>query len=181
MIEAIAKMENAQGICTTKATNIDYLLNLNHNGKITIKITLAPPRQIEQFEYFTGTLEERIDALNRLKEAGYNVGINFSPLVLRENWLEEYIDHFKFIDANLTDAAKENLIGETFFYTHRKVLAEKLPMFKKQYAVLHNPDEYPTKPKRLRVHHYRGLEKPIDDLTANLEKYLPYFQMRYIF
>jgi len=180
-VETIAKTENAHGICTTKATNIEYLLNLNHNGRITIKITLAPPIQIRRFEFLTGSLDERMIALNRLKEAGYNVGINFSPIVLKENWLEDYTDLFRFIDANLIDAAKENLIGEAFFYTHRKVLQEKLSVFKKQFAVLHNPNEYPTKPKRMGVHHYRDLNKSIEEFKMNLEQYLPYFQLRYIF
>jgi DNA repair photolyase len=181
MIETIAQTENAFGICTTKATNIDYLLNLNHNGKTTIKLTLAPPRQINRFEYFTGSLTERIDALNRLKNAGYNVGINFSPIVLRANWLEDYTDLFRYIDANLTNAAKENLVGEAFFYTHRKVLVKKLPVFRRQFSVLHNPNEYPTKPKRMGVHHYRNLKKPIEDFREALEKYVPYFHLRYIF
>ena len=144
MIGTIANTEHAHGICTTKATNIDYLLDLNHHSKITIKVTFAPPYQIENFEFFTGDVDGRVSALNELKKAGYNVGINFAPLILRGNWLDDYIELFRFIDKNLIDEAKENLIGEAFFYTHRKVLAGKLPMFRKQFAVLHNPDEYPT-------------------------------------
>ena len=30
------------------------------------------------------------------------------------------------------DEAKENLIGEAIFYTHRKLLLEKLPVFRKR-------------------------------------------------
>jgi hypothetical protein len=70
-------------------------------------------------------------------------------LGLRDNWMEECIDLFRFIDAKLTHPAKENLVGEAFFYTHRKVLPEKLSVFKKQFAVLYNPNAYPTKPKRM--------------------------------
>ena len=181
LIEAIGQSENANGICTTKATNVDYLLNLAHNSKTTIKITVAPPRQIRAFEYYTGGVGDRVRAVNELKKAGYGVGLNFSPLVLRKDWLAQYIELFQFIDANLTDEAKDGLIGEAFFYTHRKILPKKLPMFRKQFEILHNPDEYPTKPKKMGVHHYRNLEGPIEDFKEGLKKYLPYFQLRYIF
>ena len=181
LIEEIGKCENAYGICTTKATDIDYLLDLAHNSRTTIKVTMAPPRQIRNFEFFTGGLEDRIRAVNRLKDAGYNVGLNFSPLVLRNGWLEDYVELFRVIDANLTNEAKDGLIGDAFFYTHRNFLVEKLPVFKRQFGILHNPDEFPTIPKGKGVHRYRDLEEPINAFKLKLAKYLPYFQLRYIF
>jgi len=87
---------------------------LGGNNKITIEVTLNPPFVIKNFELFTGDRDERVSAINKLKDAGYNVGITFAPLILRENWMDDYIELFKYIDDHLTEKAKENLKGPEF-------------------------------------------------------------------
>lgn len=181
-IEAIAKMDHGYGICTTKATEVDYLLDLDHNNRMTIKIALSPDFVVKKFEIFTGGIAERISAINKLKDAGYNVGITFAPIILRDYWMEDYIELFKYIDEHLTEKAKENLKGDAFFYSHRMELPEKIPMFKKAFDVLYVPEKYPIelKPKEGGVYQYQNLKQPMEWFEQNLKKYLPYFTLRYI-
>jgi len=143
-----------------------------------------PPFIVKRFEYFTGDIEARISALNKLKDAGYNVGISFAPIILREHWLDDCIDLFKYIDERLTEKAKENLIGDAFFYSHRIESLEKLPLFRKAFDILYNPEKYPfeLKPSKEKeiVYRYRNLNQPIESFEEILRKYLPYLTLRYI-
>ena len=179
-IETIAQTENAWGICDTKATNVDYLLDLNHNNRITILMTVSPPYIIKNFEYFTGPLEDRIHALNKLKKAGYSIGVSFSPIILRDNWLEDYVELFRYIDDHLIEDAKEDLIGEAFFYAHRPILEQRLPMFAKHFGILCNKEKYALVPKGKGVFRYRELDGPIESFRTSLQETLPYLELQYI-
>lgn len=52
---------------------IDDILGLDHKGKVIIRMSVNPKEIINQVEFGTSRLNGRIEAINKLKEAGYRV------------------------------------------------------------------------------------------------------------
>jgi len=57
----------------TKFDMVDDLLPLEHKGKVIIRMSMNPREIIEQVEFGTSRFNGRINAINKLKEAGYKV------------------------------------------------------------------------------------------------------------
>ncbi|MGI6728275.1 MAG: radical SAM protein [Anaerovoracaceae bacterium] len=85
-IEKFEKNERGYITLPTKFDMVDTLLNLEHKGRTTIRMSVNPQDIINKVEFGTSSLINRIKALNRLKEAGYKVGILVAPVILLENW-----------------------------------------------------------------------------------------------
>ena len=75
----------------TKFEMVDSLLPLKHNNKIIIRMSVNPEEIINKVEFGTSRLKGRIEAINKLVEAGYKVGILIAPVILVENWKELYL------------------------------------------------------------------------------------------
>lgn len=60
----------------TKFDMVDDLLSLEHKGKVIVRMSVNPKEIVEQVEFGTSRLNARIDAINKLKEAGYKVRNN---------------------------------------------------------------------------------------------------------
>jgi len=75
-----------------KSDNCEHLLNLDHRGKTILQWSIGPHTQCEQMEERTASMDQRIEAGRRCREAGYIVRYRFSPLVPVRNWREECSD-----------------------------------------------------------------------------------------
>ena len=51
---------------------------------------------INRVEYGTSRLNDRVEAINKLAEAGYKIGILIAPVIMIENWKEEYENLIEF-------------------------------------------------------------------------------------
>lgn len=64
---------------------IDDILELDHKGKVIPRISVNPKEIINQVEFGTSRLNKRIEAINKLKEAGYPVrNINSTSNICRK-------------------------------------------------------------------------------------------------
>ena len=79
----------------TKFSMVDDLLNLDHKGKVIIRMSVNPEEIINKVEFGTSRLKQRIEAINKLKDAGYKVGILIAPVILVDNWKELYLELIK--------------------------------------------------------------------------------------
>ena len=115
----------------TKFDMVDSILNLNHKGKIIVRMSMNPQEIINKVEFGTSILDKRIEAINKLKEAGYKVGILIAPIVLVENWKELYEKLIKKLSEELSDKVKEEAIFElifmTYSYVHKMINKEAFP------------------------------------------------------
>ena len=118
--------------------------------------------------------------------AGYEVNLNFGPVVAYEGWLADYADLFALIDDTLSAEAKAQLAAEVIFLTHDEgthdlnlrwhPMAEKL---------LWRPDL--QEPKRSeaggRALRYRldVKRRLVADFRTLLAARLPYCRVRYAF
>ena len=124
----------------TKFDMVDPLLNLKNKEKIIIRMSMNPEEIINRVEFGTSRLEERIKAINRLKEAGYKVGILIAPIILVDNWEELYEELIKKLSEELSEQVKNEAIFElifmTYSYVHRMINQEAFP----NAIDLYNPD-----------------------------------------
>ncbi len=87
----------------TKSNNIERLLAVNPSENIVVSWSLNPQSIIDSSEFYSASLNERIEAAYQCFNAGYKVGFHFDPIVNFYNWEIEYgqvvEDIFKRIDA----------------------------------------------------------------------------------
>lgn len=85
--------ELAMGSFATKYVNKN-LLDFNPEGKVRIRFSLMPENIRQILEPNTSTIEERLQAVRLFQNAGYDVHLNFSPVIVYEDWLDDYKELF---------------------------------------------------------------------------------------
>ncbi len=124
---------NHKGLLTfpTKFSMVDPILPLNHNGKIIFRMSVNPQEIIREIEIGTSPLKNRVEAINKVKEAGYKVGILIAPVILVDNWKELYKELIEYLYENLTEKVKKDVFFEiifmTYSYVHRMINKEAFP------------------------------------------------------
>ena len=132
-INNFVKNKNQKGFLTfpTKFDMVDNILNLNHNGKIIVRMSVNPDEIIKKVEFGTSPLASRINAINKLVDAGYKVGILIAPVIFLDNWEILYSDLIKKLSLELSSKAKKYLFFEVIFmtysYVHTKINPEAFP------------------------------------------------------
>ena len=115
----------------TKFDMIDDILPLDHKGKVTIRVSVNPEEIINKVEFGTSRLTGRIEAINKLKEAGYKIGILIAPVILVDNWKEIYLELIKRLNSELSEKVKKDTFFEiifmTYSYVHTKINEEAFP------------------------------------------------------
>ena len=111
----------AMGSFATKYVN-EKLLKYNPGGKIRIRFSLMPQTYADQLEPNTSTITERLHAVKLFKDAGYEVHLNFSPVIICFNWLQEYELLFKDVReyAKTYDWDNKSVKAEVIFLTHNE-------------------------------------------------------------
>lgn len=115
----------------TKFDMVDGLLPLKHNGKIIVRMSINPEEIIDKVEFGTSRLKDRIEAINKLKSAGYKIGILIAPVILMKNWQKLYSDMIEDLYNNLSNDVKKDVFFEIIFMTysfvHRAINSEAFP------------------------------------------------------
>lgn len=130
-IENFAKTEKGFLTLPTKFDMVDGILPLQHNGKIIIRMSVNPEEIINKVEFGTSRLKGRIEAINKLAEAGYKVGILIAPVILVDGWQKLYSDLIKRLNEELSEKVKRNAFFEiilmTYSYVHTRINEEAFP------------------------------------------------------
>ena len=115
----------------TKFAFVDSLLNLKHNNRIIVRVSVNPEEIINKVEFGTSRLNERIEAINKLKKAGYKVGILIAPVIFVDNWKELYTNLVYKLKNELAEDVKKDVFFEVIFmtysYVHTKINEEAFP------------------------------------------------------
>ena len=109
--------EKAMGSFATK-TIPNKFLEFDPKGKIRIRFSLMPEELRQRLEPNTAPIINRIEAIDKFVEAGYDVDVNFSPVVVYTGWLEAYEELFKTLDIYVKN--KNEVNAEVIFLTHNK-------------------------------------------------------------
>lgn len=115
----------------TKFHMVDPLLDLDHQGKTIFRMSVNPESIIRKIELGTSGLSKRIDAVNRMCEAGYPCGLLIAPVILEDNWKELYTGLLEELQTGLTENAKAHMFLEiilmTYSYIHRAINGDAFP------------------------------------------------------
>jgi spore photoproduct lyase len=116
-------LPNAKGSFATKFVNRD-LLSYDPQGKTRIRFSLMPDIVAKVVDVRTSTIAERIAAIDDFVRAGYEVHLNFSPVIVYPGWERDWQVLFDQIDDALSAGAKDQLCAEIIFLTHNAQLHE---------------------------------------------------------
>ncbi len=115
-IEAFAQMELGRFRFVTKFTDIDSLLELEHQGKTEFRFSLNSNYAVKKFEPTTPSPQERIEAARKVFKADYPLGFLIAPIFIYDNWETEYRELIKNLQQSLNTKGK----GISFeLITHR--------------------------------------------------------------
>ncbi|MFH1064512.1 MAG: hypothetical protein V1729_05505 [Candidatus Woesearchaeota archaeon] len=87
MVEFFAKTDKTL-MLYTKSDNVDHLLDLDHKGNTVVCWTISSDEVARKHEQGAPSLDARLDAARKCKEAGYRIRYRFSPLIPIEGWEE---------------------------------------------------------------------------------------------
>lgn len=90
LVEFFRKQEEVSFEFKTKSTMIENLLAAPSGPNIVISWSVNPQEIIEENEFFTPSLEERLLAAQKCAAAGYRVGFHFDPIIYFPGWEKHY-------------------------------------------------------------------------------------------
>lgn len=123
IFEFFAGHEIAYASFATKFVN-ESLLEYNPKNKVRIRFSLMPSAYSKILEPKTSPIMRRIGAINEFAEAGYDVHINFSPVIYTPDFKRDYAELFQIIDKIVLDKYKDKVHCEVIFLTHNEAKHE---------------------------------------------------------
>jgi spore photoproduct lyase len=159
-------------------------LEFNPEGKVRIRFSLMPQNLADIIEPNTAPIINRIEAIDKFIDAGYDVHVNFSPVVYYPGWLEDYKELFKWLDIHVKN--KDKVLAEVIFLTHNEDkhkynIANNIPGEK----FLYTPEIQETKMSQYGGNNIRYQYKLKEDMIIrwrNLhDTLIPWNKIRYIF
>jgi len=174
----------AMGSFATKYVNVN-LINYNPENKIRIRFSLMPQSMSDKLEPNTSKIIDRIKAIDAFVDAGYDVHINFSPVIVAGDWLNEYRNLFTMVNDYVD--YKDVVKAEVIFLTHNEG--------KHRYNLRHNlagEEEYLWVPtiQENKISQYGGeniryrhdLKRGFIQSFINLhDEIIPWNKIRYVF
>ena len=100
LIDYLKRYDNHPTLNSTMATKYPSLLKLDvkkFNKKPRVRVSLMPQRFADVLEPKMQKVADRIPEINRLKDLGWEVHVNYSPLVFYKKWKQDYSELFKMV------------------------------------------------------------------------------------
>lgn len=91
-INFFAQQPDARFRFVTKYTDIDDLLNLDHQNHTDIRFSLNTDKVIKAYEHKTASATKRIEASAKLISSQYPVGFIIAPVFIYDGWKKEYLE-----------------------------------------------------------------------------------------
>lgn len=178
-------LPTAKASFATKYVNRD-LLDWDPLGRTRIRFSLMPASVAKITDIRTSPIAERIAAINDFVEAGYEVHLNFSPIIVTPTWIEDWTELLVHLDDVLSPAAKQQLAAEVIFLTHNEWLHEvNLGWHPKAEELLWTPGTQETKVSQngaVNVRYRADLKRAhVDAFTRLVARHLPSCRIRYAF
>ena len=174
----------AMGSFATKYVNPD-LTTFDPQGKIRVRFSLMPQHMSDIHEPNTSKIIDRIKAIDAFIDAGYDVHVNFSPIIVYKGWLEDY--EFLFEMLNTYVEYKDIVLAEVIFLTHNEKkhmdnLASVHKDAENQLWVPHLQEDKISQYGGRNIRYRVGLkQKFINEFTELHDKIVPWNKIRYIF
>lgn len=176
LIDYLKRYDNHPQLNTTMATKYSGLLKLdvNHfNKPPRVRVSLMPQKYSNILEPKMQKITKRIEDVDRLKDLGWQVHLNYSPLVFYPGWKEEYNSLFEEVKA-IAGTNKCEVIALT---NHKNQMAKASPeaqeLMRRSYEVKNKSGvmRYPLEHKGRLLREFKEI----------YSKYFPLNTIRYIF
>lgn len=186
IINNVADIPEAMISFATKSASIDNFIKYVKKPEMTrIRLSLMPEHHRSILEMNTSKIEDRLQAINKLVDAGFEVHINLSPIVITANFAAEYADLLKLVNDSLSDSAKKQMAYEIIFLTHSASLFGKTPEYapKAHDMMVNGPLKLVPKWNKPNVLSYDKASKEQLKIIMNslIEEFTPYSRIRYMF
>jgi len=89
-IPLFAKLKNGYLFMLTKSTNVDSILDLEHNGHTVIAWSMNNAEVSRRFEIGAPCFEDRLEAAYKVQKAGYPLRLRLDPILPFDGWKEAY-------------------------------------------------------------------------------------------
>jgi spore photoproduct lyase len=145
-----------------------------------------PQELSDKLEPNTSSIIERIQAINLFYQAGYDVHVNFSPIIILPGTKKYYQELFRQVNDLVNDDIKFNVLAECIMLTHNSGMHE--------YNLVNNPEaekllwvpefqenkisSYGSKNIRYK---WQLKNKYIQDFVKLHDEIIPWNTIRYIF
>ncbi|MHC4113973.1 MAG: SPL family radical SAM protein [Planctomycetota bacterium] len=115
MVPFFAEQKYTKLTLLTKCSDIENLLDLEHNGHTILSWSLNPSEISERFESNVPTPDERIAAMRKCSDAGYPLRAVIMPTIPIENWQNIYM---RFLENLLKSVPLERItVGQICSYS----------------------------------------------------------------
>ncbi len=185
LVDLYRELPTAKLSFATKYVNRD-MLSWDPRKRTRIRFSLMPEKLARMVDVRTTPVAERIAAINDFVQAGYEVHVNFSPVIITPGWQDDWRELFAQLNAALSPAAQRQLAAEVIFLTHNQQLHEiNLGWHPQAEEILWRPDLQETKRSqngftnvRYMAYDKRGY---LDEFLRLASAGLPYCRIRYAF
>lgn len=176
LIDYLRMYDHHSEVNTTMATKYPRLLKLDvtdFNKKPRIRVSLMPQKYSDILEPKMQKISDRIKDINRLRDLGWEVHINFSPVILHEGFREEYGKLFKEIKEVCGECKCEVIFLTNHPFQMHKASEEAKNMMRRSNQIKNsnNTMRYPLDLKK----------KGIEIFKEEYSKYFDLDSIRYIF
>ena len=185
LIATFRTLPAAKASFATKFVN-PQLLALDPQCRTRIRFSLMPEADSRLLDVRTSPIAERIAAIDDFVDAGYEVHLNLSPVVLRDGWERAWTQLLARLDDSLGAAFKQQAAAEIIMLTHNRELHEvNMGWHPKAEDVLWRPELQQGKRSQNGMWNVRycnnhkrdGLQK----LQAIIAEHAPWLRVRYAF
>ena len=185
LVTLFRELPTAKASFATKHVNRS-LLTWDPAGRTRVRFSLMPDRVARLVDVRTDRIADRIAAIDDFVAAGYEVHVNFSPVITYPGWLEEWASLLGELDDGIGPAARSQLAAEVIFLTHNEALHQvNLGWHPQAEELLWQPGIQEAKRSgtggdnvRYRAAYKRVWMQRFTDLVAER---LPYCRIRYAF
>ncbi|RNI29179.1 spore photoproduct lyase family protein [Rufibacter latericius] len=169
----------------TKFVNPE-MLTYDPQGKTRIRFSLLPQKVSKLVDVRTDSLPKRLAAINDFYQAGYDLHVNFSPVIVYEGWLQDYRELFEQLNESVPEKLKQTMDCEVIFLTHNQWQHEiNLSINPKAEEMIWAPAIQETKQSQfggINVRYqYQMKARWIQEFRELQQEVIPWCKIRYIF
>ena len=186
-IDFFREHPRAKATFATKFVNRD-LLTLDPRGKTRVRFSLMPAAVSKLVDVRTDPIAQRLAAINDFYDAGYEVHVNFSPVIVYggKQWRDDYRELFRQLDDALRPEVRAQLQCEVIFLTHNRGQHEtNVGINPRAEELLWVPEMQETKRSQFgsyNIRYQRHLKaRMIDVFKQLIDETIPWCRIRYIF
>ncbi len=167
--------DNAVLELKTKSDEVENLIRRGGSEKVIVSWSINPQEIVEREEKGTASLDQRLQAARRCREAGFRVGFHFDPIVIYPGWEEAYEKTIQSLFAHVPPDAIEWISLGSFRYRPnlKKIINQRSRsnlLFASEHVACEDGKFRYLRP--LRTHAYETLRARLKRESPDLNVYL---------